>query len=196
MHRWVSRLGRYAPPETRERVEADFWMGIFLLAGEGRWAEGWEHIDRARDAARRLRDAESFACPWDIAGWYTPRRWERSLAAAVEASTLSRSGASARALAELLNLQNWTYLTCGDRNGAERTWRELAELASQYREASLTLEPLAYPGYQAMLSGDLEAAVACGTSIVSRAEELGSPVAGRQIAYHVVFRPLLYLGSR
>jgi DNA-binding CsgD family transcriptional regulator len=194
MHRWVERLDQYAPAGTRERVEADLWMGIFLLAGEGRWLQGWERIDRARDAARQLQDAESLAFPVGLANWYTPARWEAGLAAAREASVISRDRVSARALAELLSLQNWTQLAIGDRDGAERTWQALAELPAQYREASLVLEPLSYLAHQSMLAGDLEATVAHGERIVARAEELGSPVAGRQIAYQVMFRPLLYLG--
>jgi tetratricopeptide (TPR) repeat protein len=193
MRRWVERLDRYAVPATRERVEADFWSGIFRLAGEGRWVEGWRLIDSARTMARQLQDVESFAFPAALANWYPPRRWEERLAVGLEVAAITPERVSARALAELLNLRNWTCLTLGDRDGAEQAWVELGELAARYREASLVLEPLSHAGYQAMLSGELEQAVTYGERIIARADELGSPVAGRQIAYQLTFRPLLYL---
>jgi transcriptional regulator with XRE-family HTH domain len=192
--RWVARLDALATKDSRERVEADFWIGVFLLAGEGAWEMGWARIDRARSAARESNDPEILALPWDVAGWFTPRRLMQQLATDTEAGIADFVGISPRASAELLTLRNWTCRARGDRDGADQTWAQLNDLAIRSREAPLLLEPLSHEGHVALLDGDLGHALEVGERTVARAEELGSPVLGRYTAYLFTFRPLLYLG--
>jgi DNA-binding CsgD family transcriptional regulator len=192
--RWVARLDAFATEGSRERVEADFWMGIFLLAGEGSWETGWTRIDRARSAARESKDPEILALPWDVAGWFTPRRLIEHLATDTESGVADFVGISPRASAELLTMRNWTCRARGDRDGADQTWAQLNDLAMRSREAPLLLEPLSHEGHVALLEGDLERAIEVGKRTIARAEELGSPVLGRYTAYLFTFRPLLYLG--
>jgi DNA-binding CsgD family transcriptional regulator len=197
MRRWVERLERYAAPGTREQILADVGRAVFCFAAEGRWSEGWARMDRARESARQLQDVDSFFLveSWGpVWSWSGPRQWKADVALALDAVAAPRGGVGTRSLAVFLEGCGWKCLGAAERDVAERTWRDLDELAASSREASLQLARLAHDGHLALLDGDLEGAVAAGARVVARAEELGSPVAGLQTAYSITFRALLYLG--
>jgi tetratricopeptide (TPR) repeat protein len=82
----------------------------------------------------------------------------------------------------------------GDRDGAERAWRERVRLAAQGQDAYVQLSPLRDEGHRLELDGDLEGAVAAAARLIARGDELGSAVAARLGAYNFAFRPLLHLG--
>jgi len=190
---WAERLDRYAAPGTRERVAADSMNRRVLLNIEGRWSDGWALQERAREAARQLEDVEQLIETF-LSNLQAPRGWSSELAFVRSVAALPRTELTTASLAILLMEYSFVCLEDGDREGAERAWQEREQLATRSRDALLALAPLVHEGERLALDGDLEGAVAAGTRLVTRGDELGSAVRARGDAENFMFRPLLHLG--
>src|SRR5262249_29886428 len=85
-------------------------------------------------------------------------------------------------------------LDWGERAEAEALWREEEELAARTHDAFLLLHPLRKDILLALLDGRLHDAVTGGRRLITRADQLGAPVRGRNAALGATMRPLLHLG--
>ena len=192
---WAERADEFAPPDSRDRVYADCALASVRYI-EGKRKESWELARRAVKMARRLEDVESiFSSALAILGRpQAPHHLNEQMQMAKELSDTSREGVSARTLGVILHHSGYAHLAMGDRDRAESLWRDLDELADRTRDTDLFLLSLSNEPLAATLDGHLESALESGAQLYAKAEELGSPVLGRQFADEASFRPLLYLG--
>jgi len=195
---WAERADRYAAAGTVARVNAELAL-VRVYLGDGRLAKVLPLREAALALARQLGDPETFfraalgviTCMWlSPAGQLSA---ERILRVTDELCSYSREGVPARIPGAVLHYSGIVYLNTGDRARAEAVWHELAELAQRTKDTDLLLYSLANEIDQALLDGELEAAVAAATRVGSRGDELGAPVSGRFWAANHGFRPLLYL---
>jgi len=199
VHRqWAEGADRYAAPGTIDRVLADLALGN-VREGDGRLAEILALRERALTLARQLNDPRTFrgaAISTVTSTWHLPVRQvnlEHILQVTNELSRYSRDGVPASGVGAALHFSGYVWLNAGDRTRAEDAWHELADLAERTKDTQLLLLSLANKIDEAMLDGQLEAADAGATRVVSRGDDLGAPVAGRFFAAVRGWRHLLYL---
>lgn len=192
---WAERADRYAAPGTIERVYADLAL-CRVRVRERRWAENRNLSVRAWKLAKELGqpDALMHAVTQIILPQMAIQHLTERIGLAEDIVKMPRAGVSTSTLGELLAFSQSIFLAAGERARAEELWRELEELSSQTRDATILLWPLYIESIRLTLDGNLEAVVEARKRIVDRADELGVSVAGRIGAEHLVFRPLLYLG--
>jgi len=194
---WAERADRYAAAGTIARVRADLALAG-VCQGDGRLAEVLSLREGALALARQLEDPETLfgaACAFISCMWQLPVRQlnvESILRVTDELSRYSREGVRATTLGAVLHFSGYVWLNAGDRTRAEAAWREAAELAQRTQDAEPLLFSLATEIDEALLDGELEAAVVAATRVGIRGDELGAPVTGRLFALRG-FRPLLHL---
>src|ERR671936_494782 len=103
----------------------------------------------------------------------SPQHWQEAVALAREFVGRSREGVKNRTQGQMLEFCGATLLHSGDRDGAERAFRELSRVAEQTRDASNQLQALSFEGVLAVLDGRLDDAVALGEELVERGQLLG-----------------------
>jgi tetratricopeptide (TPR) repeat protein len=191
---WAERADRYAARGTIERVYADLALGRVRLR-ERRWTEFRDLRVRAVKLARELNQPEALIrAVTELMSLPTRQHEAERLRLVDEFVAIPREGLSMSTLGRFLGLSQIILIAAGERARAEELWRELEQLASRTQDAALLLWPLTIEGFRSTLDGNLEAVVEIGKRIGDRADELGSPLAGRVSAEHLSFRPLLYLG--
>ena len=102
---------------------------------------------------------------------------------------------SARTLGLILWVGGTAYLDHGRRERAEELWHQLEELGERTRDGMVLLQSIVTEAALATVDGRLEESLAIGERLLTKAEELGTPVFGRQFATLVTGRPLLHLGG-
>ncbi len=177
--KWAELADATAAAGSPERAYADVAMGRLRIV-QLRTEDGVILLRRAMGLARDLGDAELFAAAaWQVIRFeMTPRQWREAVALADELLARPRERISVRTHGQILEFCGAALLTKGDRDGAERAWRELAELADRSRDAWLQLMALSYQAVVAALDGRLEAAADLGYRLREQAHELGSPQVG------------------
>ena len=193
---WVDRLDRYAQPDTLERADADINLG-WLRFFAGRPKEGFEHLGKGLDLARRLNDPELF---WGAASsWLlfvtAPQHGEETLRLADELAVRSRAGVRSTAISYSLSFIGSTFLAWGQRQRSEEVWRELDDLARRTGQASVLAWSMATNAIPATLDGHLEDAVAMTQRTLAHGHESGNPGLARSASIPASVRPLLYLGK-
>jgi tetratricopeptide (TPR) repeat protein len=192
---WAQRADRYAEPGSADRVHADLFLGVVRYS-VGRYAESQALRAGALELARRLDEPEALfeAARTMFAGvWTTPRRAGEQLRLAEEFAGRSREGVPARVLAALLFFLHGLLMMHGQPARAGAVAGELKALALRTREPAAQLQEAITVMQAALWEGQLEEALEQSRRFVQRADELGSPVWGRQIAA-MMMRPLVHLG--
>ncbi|MSQ14325.1 MAG: hypothetical protein EXR50_00460, partial [Dehalococcoidia bacterium] len=193
---WAERADRHALPNSSDRVYADIALANVRHAG-GRFGEAAALYDSALGLAMDLDEPEALALAAGrriSSAVGSPGRQEQRFKLVEELSRRPRDGMSARTQGELLFSSVMTYLDWGERGRAEEMLRQLTELSGRTQDPDPSLRVLTIEGQLLKLDGGLEAAVEAGERLVTRADEVGAPVLGRQFRSPLVLRPLLYLG--
>jgi len=192
---WVERADRYAAPGTVHRVNTDTALGGVAMQ-DGTYAAARSHFQRALELARQLDDPETlFAAAVPLISPASPLQYDEERFRLVEEIIRRpREGVSARTLGYILWLGGGLYLTQGQRERAEEVWHQLDELGERIDDGSALLQFITTEAVLATVDGRLEEVLAIGERLVARAEELGTPVSGRQWANDRTWRPLLHLG--
>jgi serine/threonine protein kinase len=194
---WVERADRYAQPGTTARVYADLALAA-VRGSENRYAQANAFRVQALEQARLLEDPNALFRAANVmmdSGGTVRQMMEELLRLAEEFSHRPREGVSSLNLAWFLYRSSNVFLEHGQRERAEALYRDVRALGGRVRDPLAILRPMANEGILALVDGHLEEAVALGASLAARAEELGSPVFGRQFATAISSRPLLYLGQ-
>ncbi|MCH6556341.1 MAG: AAA family ATPase, partial [Chloroflexi bacterium] len=190
---WVERADRYAEPGTTERVYADLRLrGVRW--GEGKFTEARALALRAMELARKLEDPEAL---YSAAGRLLdqpPQHEEERLRLVREMSSHDQVGVPPIWLGLWLQIGGAVLLDWGDRAGAEAMWEQLGQHAQRTNDAGLVVKSLGARTMYAYVDGRLDEAVSGADDILRTAEELGSPVMGRQYASIASWRPLLHMG--
>jgi class 3 adenylate cyclase/tetratricopeptide (TPR) repeat protein len=175
---WAERADATAAQGSSERAYADVAMARLRIA-QRRSEEGIVLLRRAVELARDLDDHELFAtAAWQAIRFeITPRRWREAVALADELLARPRAGISIRTQGQILEFCGNALLIKGDRDGAERCWVQLTELAERSRDAFLRITALSYTAVIAALDGRLEDAVEIGARLRELGRELGAPAA-------------------
>ena len=190
---WVERADGYAVPGTLHRVRADIALGRVKI-GSRKFAEARLHIQRALELARQLDDAEGlFDATMLLIGPYTaPQQEEEDYHLAEEITRWPREGVSARIRGGILWMGGYTYFGHGHRKRAEELWHQLEELGERTHDGPILLRSMDSEGALATVDGRLEDALAIGERLLTKSEELGAPVIGRQYASLITCRPLIH----
>jgi tetratricopeptide (TPR) repeat protein len=192
---WAERADRYAEPNTRLRVYADCALAM-VHAGAGERNDGWSLASRALELARQIDDPEVlFWSAWTaMLGSWAYRDSAETVRLAEEFSSRPREGVSTRTLDLVLRRCQAVLLAAGDRDRAERLWRDLDDLATRTQDASSLVWPFTAEALRAILDGELEPALAATDRLAERAIELGIGAYGQAVAQRQRRSALAYLG--
>ncbi|MEP7198941.1 MAG: AAA family ATPase [Chloroflexota bacterium] len=192
---WAERYDRYAAPGTVTRVYAN--LTLFGLSGQPFWCgEWWDTLVQNLELARQLDDTRVlfYVVSWMLTVLYGVAHQPMRFRLLEEFAQRSHEGVNIHSRGSLLWTYGKTYFQFGDRTRAEAAWRELAELSTRTRDASVILWSLYTECQLALLNGELETAVALSERLMARANEFGSSTWGRWMAPFIACRALLYLG--
>ncbi len=180
---WAERAHQHAPAESITRVYADVYMG---LAFGGDRFERHRFLRRAADLAQEVTDDRTYYAAASWAVRYLQAAPDRATLATLSAGALTRprDGVRPADLGVCLRFAGGNLLEQGDRAGAERAWRDLADLAGRTRDATLALWAREPAAILAFVDGRLEDAVVASN-------DLSSPL---EVTLDLVPRALLYLG--
>ena len=191
---WAERASHYAAPGTSQQVIADRALSLVHLA-QRQWSEYRILTVRAVELARKLDEPEVLSQA--ILGLLVAqgvRHHAEQLSLVEEFMGIRKEGVSASIVNRLLHRSQEIFLAAGKRARAEEVWRELDQLVSHTHDAETLIWPLLAGLFRAKLDGELEHVVEARARIINRADEVGISGAGRLMAEHLSFRPLLYLG--
>ena len=194
---WAQRADRYAEPGTTDRVFAD--LGLYAVRSfEGNYAEARALVLRAMELARKLEDPEPlYRAAWElILALRSPGHEDERIRLVREMSSHDQVGVKAGTLGSWLLVGGSVLMDWGDRAGAEAMWEQLGQHAQRTNDAHPLVRSLFPRPLLSYLDGRLDEALSTADDLLRTAEELGSPVSGRQLASMVSWRPLLYMGRR
>jgi len=97
-------------------------------------------------------------------------------------------------LGRALNACGNVQLVSGNRERAERNWREVKELAQRTGDPQFTLTGLGTDIHLSLLEGELEQGIHIGAQLLERGEALGSPLWAFQFSYENCLRLRLLIG--
>ena len=195
--RWGELADRYAVTGTIERVYADAARFYRSAMGLGGWARD-DSLRQTLETARQLGNPQAL-----FIGAYRlivlgngppPVLWEERRRLADELAEMSQEGVDGRTLGGTLWGIGAGYMAQGERERAVGVFGRLDELASRTRDPTVLIRPLQVQAFLAAVEGRLEEAVELALALKARAEDLGSPALGEQLAHAVSRRPLLRLG--
>jgi len=191
---WAERAGRYADPEAIERVHANLAL-VNAWFQTGRLKDARVLLEQSTALARKHADPDTlFKAAFYFRFAAAPARWNDWSRLVAEFANWPRQGTSARAVALVLWDAACLALTGGERTRAESLWRQLEELAAETHVVTASLYVCLHDALLAMLDGRLEEAWTLAEQLVARADELGAPVRGRELALYILFAAALYLG--
>jgi DNA-binding CsgD family transcriptional regulator/tetratricopeptide (TPR) repeat protein len=191
---WAERAGRYADPDSSDRVYADLAFAHALLMG-GQLAQARALRLEALALARQHGDTEAmFSCAIYLLAVGAPEHWEERLRLAEECAGWPRRGVSGQTLGHALLYCGLVQLAQGERAKTEALGRQLDELAERTHFAILRLFVAEHKAVLAIIDGRLEEALALLGRFVELADESGAPIRGRQFGVGVLVSPALYLG--
>ena len=159
---WVDRADKYARPDTRDRVQADYFASS-ALRQQGKMAEaramtlrGFELAERLDEAVLVSRGAFTFLSRPCAARYQTERfRMAQRFA---ERSVEGEAGRLDRHSSGLV------LLAWGDRDAAEDVWRDMLDQAEQSKDPYLPVARLELDNHSNTLDGLLDAVVETGAS--------------------------------
>jgi serine/threonine protein kinase len=139
---WCQRADKYAAAGTRERIYADVCLGLHVIA-IGDPGGGHVFLRRAIEAVSKSKDNGAFfmAVSWAINRLAALRDRPLRRYIAEEALRRSRQGARTIDVGTCLGFCAEFFLYRADRETAEKSWRELIELAERTRDVTLKLSP-------------------------------------------------------
>jgi class 3 adenylate cyclase/pimeloyl-ACP methyl ester carboxylesterase len=179
---WGEKMDEHAPPDSRERVIADCQNSwIHWTAMEQ--AKCWQLRRRALDLARKIKDPEALAlamfCFIVVGG---PMDWEEErLKVAQELQDLPRASIRPALLGQLLYSLAEIFVNNGDREAADRIWKELDEYAKRVGDPFVHAWQVICEGYRLGMRGEMEKVVALGRDLSDNAEALGIPTWGQLV---------------
>jgi DNA-binding CsgD family transcriptional regulator/tetratricopeptide (TPR) repeat protein len=193
-HTWAERAGRYAPPDSADRVHADIALADALSGGA--LAETLRLYHRALALAHTVADPDTlFYAAYQLLNWSGgPCHQTARLALAEEFSARARDGVRPRNAGRALWRCGAVLLDWGRRDRAESLWREVQELAVHTHEPDLLLFAPLSDAIRATLDGRLDEALDALGRLVEWSSQAGSPAYGRRFAARLQERPLLWLG--
>ena len=172
---WAGRADRHAEDGTVERIYADIAQFLQRVLYSGGPAARHVWLRRAVARAQELGDNAAFfaAAAWALSN-LAPLR-DRELVGNLAEAVIARpyEGARSRDLAQCLYWAGVDLLRRGDRQGAERAWREEAQLAERTRDVTLSVRAMQSPAVLALIDGRLEEALALLEAHQARAQEVG-----------------------
>jgi ATP/maltotriose-dependent transcriptional regulator MalT len=124
----------------------------------------------------------------------SPQHWREAVALAEEFMGHPRDGVTGRTQGQILEFCGVALLENGDRDAAERAFRELSGVAERTRDASNQLQALSFEGALAVVDGRLADAVVIGQQLIERAPALGMPTFA-DLATRGRSRALIYTGE-
>jgi DNA-binding CsgD family transcriptional regulator len=191
---WTERASRYADPQAIERVHANLALANAWFQ-RGRLKDARVLLEQSIALARKHADLDTlFKAAFYFRFAAAPMRWNDWSSLIAESANWSRHGASARAVALVLWDAACLALTEGERTRAEGLWRQLEELAAETHVVTASLYVCLHDAVIAVVDGRLEEAWTLVEQLVARADELGAPVRGRELALYILFAAALYLG--
>ena len=147
--------------------------------------------------ARQLDDPEALftiAFPMIHRPW-APQHMRESFELAREFAARPREGVSPTALFTVLSACSRVHLGWGARERAEELFGEVQDLADRTQDPAMVLRAQFQKALLGILDGKLEQVLAEAETMRAMGEEMGTPVAGQQLADGTTFMPLLYLGQ-
>jgi DNA-binding CsgD family transcriptional regulator len=191
---WAESAGRYADPDSTERVYADLAFAHALLMG-GQLAEARALRLEALALARKHSDAEAMlSCAIYLLAVGAPQHWDERVRLAEECAGWQRQGLSTQTLGQALQYCGTVQLAQGERAQAEQLWSQVAELAKRTRVATVGLFAAECEIVLAIVDGRLEEALALLRRFVELADESGAPIRGRGFRNSQLIATALYLG--
>jgi tetratricopeptide (TPR) repeat protein len=157
---WVEGADHHTAAGSRERVYTDICLFQHALVTAGPVA-AHPFLRQALDGAPAHADNATFflAAGWGLNNLLALRDRDRRSAIPSQAVIRSRVGARSGDLAVFLVSLGHVCLEIGDRDGAERAWHELEELAERTGDVAVRLISQAPAIELAVLDGHLEEAV-------------------------------------
>jgi DNA-binding CsgD family transcriptional regulator/tetratricopeptide (TPR) repeat protein len=192
--RWAEEAGRFAEPDSVQRVEADLAL-----------ANAWEARGQLQGAralrlealalARQHQQPETlFRSAFFLMYSGAPQRWAERLRLSEESTGWPRQGARGRSVGSALWMSGMIQLAEGERARAEQLWREVGELAGRIRLPIVSLRVPQSEVILAIVDGHLEEAVDLLRRYVERADHTDAVVRGRFQRLQMLHAPALYLG--
>jgi hypothetical protein len=186
---WAERAGRYADPDSVERVYADLALAHTLLAG-GQFAQALPLRLEALALARKHGDTEAmFNCAVYLLAVGAPRHWVERVRLAEECAGWPRQGVSTQTLALALWYCGMVQLAQAERAQAEELWNQVAELAKRTRVATVGLFAAEREAILAMVDGGLDEALVLLQRFAALSDELGVPLRGRGRGVRLLLAP-------
>ena len=182
---------------------ADCYLGLSTI-GRSR-EQGHDYLRKAMELAITLEDDGAFfaAAAWALNNLLALRDGELVGRIADEVFARPRDGIRSRDLSICLANVGDVLPRRGEREKAERIWRELEHLAERTRDATSTQTSMEKTLFIAFLDGRLEEAASLGESLLARRLELGVSAANiflgtirprdRSLPWAGQFEPLLGL---
>ncbi|MEW6186304.1 MAG: hypothetical protein AB1585_11255, partial [Thermodesulfobacteriota bacterium] len=193
--RWVERADRYALPNTIGRALANASMGCLKIANRDN-VVGISLLNEALDLSRSLGDNETY---WLISYWWllyslVPQMVEKRLQIAEEIYRYSRNGVKANTVALGLFLTGFTFLEHGQRQRAEKCFRDYKILTERTGQVNLHLGAMAIDALLSYINGDLDGAIRIADNILVQGEELNNSQLAMSFAHFTGIRPWMYQG--
>jgi len=194
---WGKKMDEQAEPDSRERVIADCYSSwIYWTARE--MGKCWELRERALEVARKIQDPDALAnamfC-FIVVGGPIDLEMER-FKVARELQDIPRANVRPPLLGQLLYSLAEIFVNHGDRETADRIWKELDEYANRVGDPFVRGWQTICEGYRLAMRGDLEAGLALGRALTDNAEALGIPVWGQLVGAWTRSFCLVDLGRR
>jgi tetratricopeptide (TPR) repeat protein len=192
---WAHRANDHTFPGTVARVYAE--LGMALAAG-GAGGPYNEHLERALSQARNLEDNQAlFQCASLrlMGASVSAEQWQEANLLAQEFSMRPRNGVRSHTLAQALSHCASYLLAHGDRQGAERIWSEIQEMAERTKDPYVVVRPFTNDITRHTLDGNFEAAIDSAERMIAGSLEGGAEVYGESEATDLAFRSRIYLGE-
>ncbi|MEE8518881.1 MAG: hypothetical protein V3S98_07130, partial [Dehalococcoidia bacterium] len=173
---WTARIDAHAPPSSVLRAYADVAKGRLRMV-QDRYEEGVLLIKQALEASRELDDREMlFTAAWQALNvMNTHQHWLEGVELAQEFAMRPHPGVSARTLGQIYEFCGSALLSDIDRDGADRAFAALFEIADRSNDAFIVINAMSFLGQMQTVDGLLEEAVATGVALAERANEMGMP---------------------
>jgi hypothetical protein len=191
---WAECAGRYADPDSIERVYADLSVAHALLA-QHQFAQARALRLAALAIARQHGDAEAmFSCAVYLLAVGAPQHWDERVRLAEECPDWPRQRVSTQTLCQALWYSALVLLAQGERARAEELSRQVSELAERTRVSTVGLFVAEREIVLAIVDGRLEEALVLPRRFMELADELGLPIRGRNFGVNQLIAPALHLG--
>ncbi|MBI2851387.1 MAG: hypothetical protein HYX80_10210 [Chloroflexi bacterium] len=171
---WVERCDRYAPPDSVERVWADFWLAVMNMA-QAKMSETIKIHKRGVDLARRIGDREGFLRHGGqllLVGSPLEDGEERK-ELAEEMMRIPRTALDQMTVTTVLARLTTFFLQIGQRKQIEELMAEEQTVAERTRQVNIRLTNMRSQALLAAIDGRLEEAVDIAHRMMAVGTEYG-----------------------